>query len=66
MRILLNGEPKDVPEGVNLEGLLQMFSLPRERVAVERNREVIRRADWQSTPVNNEDRIEVIHFVGGG
>jgi sulfur carrier protein len=66
MRILLNGEPKDVPEGVNLEGLLQMFSLPRERVAVEQNREVIRRADWQSTPVNDEDRIEVIHFVGGG
>ena len=66
MRILLNGELKDVPEGLNLEGLLDMFFLPRERVAVERNREVIRRANWPSTPVNDEDRIEVIHFVGGG
>jgi thiamine biosynthesis protein ThiS len=66
MRILLNGETKDVPEGVNLEGLLKMFSLPRERVAVEQNRQVVRRTEWSSTPVNEEDRIEVIHFVGGG
>jgi sulfur carrier protein len=66
MRIILNGEFKEVPDGVNLEGLLKMFSLPRERVAVEQNRNVVRRADWPSTPINDEDRIEVIHFVGGG
>ena len=66
MRILLNGELKEVPEGLNLEGLLKLFSLPQARVAVEQNRMVIRRAEWLSTPVNDEDRIEVIHFVGGG
>jgi sulfur carrier protein len=66
MRVLLNGESKEVPEGINLEELLTLFSLPRERVAVEQNREVVRRANWSATKVHDEDRIEVIHFVGGG
>lgn len=66
MRIFLNGELKEVPEGINLEVLLKIFSLPLERVAVEQNREVVRRVNWTSTWVKDEDRIEVIHFVGGG
>jgi thiamine biosynthesis protein ThiS len=66
MRILLNGESKEVPEGLDLERLLEMFSLPRQRIAVEQNREVVRRADWQSIVVKDGDRIEVVHFVGGG
>jgi len=66
MRILLNGESKDVPEGTNLEGLLELFSLPSQRIAVEQNRRVVRRSEWPWTMINDEDRIEVIHFVGGG
>jgi thiamine biosynthesis protein ThiS len=66
MRIEVNGEKRDVPAGLNLQALLEHLSLPVKRVAVELNRQVVRRSDWQTRPVNEEDRIEVIHFVGGG
>jgi thiamine biosynthesis protein ThiS len=66
MRVVINGEKKDVPAELNLQALLEHLSLPTKRVAVELNRQVVRRADWETRPVNEEDRIEVIHLVGGG
>ncbi|MBL0241018.1 MAG: sulfur carrier protein ThiS [Chloracidobacterium sp.] len=46
--------------------LLDQLSLPHQRIAIELNKAVIRRADWPNTTVNEGDRIEVVHFVGGG
>ncbi len=66
MQITINGEIKKLEEEVNLDQLLELFSLPSQRVAVELNREVIRKKDWGNTRIRNEDRIEVVHFVGGG
>ena len=66
MKVFLNGETREVPPGLDLEQLLSHFSLPSQRVAVELNKTVVRRADWKSTQVNDSDTIEVIHFVGGG
>lgn len=66
MKIVLNGEEKEVPEGVNLRKMLEHFSLPTQRVAIELNREVVRRQQWDSIVVTDDDKIEVIHFVGGG
>lgn len=66
MNILLNGETRDVPDEINLDQLLEQFSLPSQRVAVELNKTVVRRADWMTTKVCDSDTIEVIHFVGGG
>ncbi len=66
MQITINGEIKKLEEEVNLDQLLELFSLPSHRVAVELNREVIRKKDWGKTRIRNEDRIEVVHFVGGG
>ena len=66
MRVELNGESRDVPEGVSLERLVELYSLPRQRGAIELNREVVRRAEWAKTVVADNDRIEIIHFVGGG
>jgi thiamine biosynthesis protein ThiS len=66
MQITINGEIKKLEEEVNLDQLLELFSLPSQRVAVELNREVIRKKDWGKTRIRNEDRIEVVHFVGGG
>jgi thiamine biosynthesis protein ThiS len=40
--------------------------LPSERVAIELNRQVVRKKDWESILVNDADRIEIVHFVGGG
>lgn len=66
MKVFLNGENREVPSGLDLEQLLEHFSLPSQRVAVELNKTVVRRADWKNTQVNDSDTIEVIHFVGGG
>ena len=66
MKITLNGEIKELEAEVNLNRLLELFSLPSQRVAVELNRSVVRRQDWDSTVVRADDRIEVVHFVGGG
>jgi len=66
MKVFLNGEVREIPSGLDLEQLLEHFSLPSQRVAVELNKTVVRRADWPATKVEDSDTIEVIHFVGGG
>jgi len=64
--IHLNGEEREVPETVDLSSLLQRFSLPDKRIAVELNGHVVRRNDWPNTTVADGDPVEVVHFVGGG
>ena len=66
MEITLNGETKRIESEVTLDRLLDLFSLPRQRVAIELNKAVIRRNDWPEIPISDGDTIEVIHFVGGG
>ena len=66
MRIKLNGEPKELGEATTLAGLVEELSLVPERLAVELNGEVVRRADWPSVVLSEGDRVEVVHFVGGG
>lgn len=66
MRIFLNGETIEIASEMSLAALLESFRLPEKRIAVELNREVVRRADWPATRVEADARIEVIHFVGGG
>lgn len=64
--IHLNGQAQEVPEGLTLATLLEWLKLPPDRVAIERNLEIVRRNDWRETPVQTGDRLEVVHFVGGG
>jgi thiamine biosynthesis protein ThiS len=64
--IHLNGEAKEVPEGLTLAALLEWLKLPADRVAVERNLEIVPKARWGETPIQANDRLEVVHFVGGG
>lgn len=64
--VLLNGEKCEVPEGIDLDRLLELFSLPRQRVAIELNGRVARRGDWPTVFLNEGDKIEVVHFIGGG
>lgn len=66
IHIFLNGERRSVPGEIDLDRLLERFSLPKQRVAIELNHSVVRRADWPQTIVSDEDKIEVVHFVGGG
>jgi thiamine biosynthesis protein ThiS len=66
MNIYLNGEPREVPEDLTLAALLDWLKLPADRVAVERNREIASRSTWSETIIQPDDRLEVVHFVGGG
>ncbi len=66
MQVVLNGERRDIPENLTLEELLEHLKLKRERVAVERNREIVKREDWAQVRVQPGDQLEVVHFVGGG
>ena len=66
MRVELNGEPQELAEGTTLSTLIEQLSLAPERVAVELNREVVRRADWPAARLSDGDRVEIVHFVGGG
>ena len=64
--MVINGEAREVPEGVRLDHLLELFSLPAKRVAVEVNKTVVRKVDWPVIKISDGDRIEIVHFVGGG
>ena len=66
MTVQLNGECREVPEGLTLAALVEWLKLPRDRVAVERNLEIVPRARWNVTPIQVGDRLEVVHLVGGG
>lgn len=66
MRVELNGESKELAEGTTLLSLVEQLALAPERVAVELNRDVVRRTDWPATRLNDGDHVEVVHFVGGG
>ena len=66
MNIILNGEPKEITEGLALDRLITELGLKSERLAIEVNRRIIRRADWASTTLSEGDKVEIVHFVGGG
>jgi thiamine biosynthesis protein ThiS len=66
MRVYVNGEVREVSGSPSLSELITQLELPATRIAVELNREVVRRNDWSGTMLNEDDRIEIVHFVGGG
>ena len=66
MKVFINGETKEIAGNISLTELLKNFSLPQERIAVELNKEVVRKKDWENIRVKDADKIEIVHFVGGG
>ena len=66
MRIVLNGEEREVADGVTVAELLATLDVARRHVAVERNSEIVPRARHGATEVAEGDRIEIVTMVGGG
>jgi sulfur carrier protein len=66
INVIVNGEDREIPANLNLAALLTHLELPSERIAVELNREVVRRAEWDKTAIKDGDKLEIVHFVGGG
>ena len=66
LRIYVNGESRELSAPISLAELINQLDLPAARIAVELNRAVVRRGEWSTTMLQDEDRIEIVHFVGGG
>lgn len=66
MRIQVNGRPQEVEENLSLSQLITSLDLKPEQIAIELNQKVIRRGEWQDTDLRDDDKIEIVHFVGGG
>jgi thiamine biosynthesis protein ThiS len=69
MHFVLNGQSRDFPQlapGANLQHLITGLNLKGDRVAVEHNGTIVARAEWANTTLSEGDRLEVVHFVGGG
>jgi thiamine biosynthesis protein ThiS len=64
--IEVNGERREVPEGASVADLLAALNLAAPKVAVERNLEIVPRSAWVATRLAAGDRLEVVHFIGGG
>jgi len=66
MEISVNGDLKTVPERISVGQLVEWLELKKERVAVELNRNIVPRSQWEDAPLKSGDRLEIVHFVGGG
>lgn len=66
VQITVNGEPRDVPDALSVRQLIEHLGLTDGPVAVEKNRQVVPRAEHESTPIADGDVLEIVHFVGGG
>ena len=66
VRVYVNGDAREFSSQLSLAQLITELDLPPARIAVELNRTVVRRSDWETTELRDDDRIEIVHFVGGG
>ena len=66
MRLRLNGEVRDVPDGTRLAGLFESLGLDAAQVAAERNGELVPRSEWGALVLAEGDELEVVTLVGGG
>jgi sulfur carrier protein len=66
IKVRVNGQEREIPEGLTIVAMLGHLQLPGERIAIERNFDILPRASWQATVVQANDSFEIVHFVGGG
>ena len=66
IEVVVNGQPRRVPDGLFLDRLLLWLEIDPSRVAVERNLAIARKSDWPATRIAAGDRLEIVWFVGGG
>ena len=65
MKLTINGEEKDVT-AANVAELVAQLGMKPDRVAIELNREIVPRDGWRATALRDGDKLEIVHFVGGG
>jgi thiamine biosynthesis protein ThiS len=66
MKLLINGEERSLEGPLTLTGLLSRLDMKSDRVAIELNLGIVPRDQWTTTNLAEGDRLEIVHFVGGG
>ncbi len=66
MKLNINGQEQQFDAPLSLASLLERLGMKQDRVAVELNREIVRRELWVETKLSEGDKLEIVHFVGGG
>jgi len=66
MKLQINGEPRDFDSPLSLSGLIEQLGMKQDRAAVELNRNIAPRDQWQETQLAEGDQLEIVQFVGGG
>jgi sulfur carrier protein len=69
MQLVINGQPRefaDLAADAKVSDLIAILGLKNDRVAIEQNGEIVSRASWADTALQSGDKLEIVHFVGGG
>ena len=66
MHIMINGENRELTAGVTVAALLETLRIDTRKVAVERNLEIVSKSAFTTTEIQDGDRLEIVHFIGGG
>jgi thiamine biosynthesis protein ThiS len=66
MKLVINGDDRDFDGTLALSALIERLGMKTDRVAVELNRAIVPRDQWDKTQLSDGDRLEIVHFVGGG
>ncbi len=66
MKLVINGEDREFNASLSLSSLVEQLGMKSDRVAVELNRDIVAREQWSTTILTEGDRLEIVHFVGGG
>ena len=66
MNLIINGEDRQFDSALTISALLDRLGMKPDRVAVELNRELVPRERWGTTQLSDDDKLEIVHFVGGG
>jgi sulfur carrier protein len=69
MQLVINGQPRDFPElaaNAKISDLIAILGMKNDRVAIEQNGEIVSRASWAESDLQTGDKLEIVHFVGGG
>ena len=66
MLLHINGDPRNFDGPLTLAALIEQLGMKTDRVAVELNRDIVPRDRWPQTQLADSDRVEIVHFVGGG
>ena len=65
-KIQLNGDPYEINKGTNLNELLNKLKIQKNKVAIEVNGEIIQKEKYEFLVLNKNDKVEIVHFIGGG